>query len=514
MKHSKSKKSGGGGKKHTKAPTRVSNHWHDTTEDDVAAVWAREGKERRIKLVRRTKLPNGSYKPLKHDSNSTLSTTTAALKPSTNSHLAGEGTLGEGKEFKIHRGNCKFDMTLMAKNMNDGVDRARLLEQQKACIERYAALSRKLMTDVFKLATPEWKGPRDAALAAARTKLFYELKDKHKLKKESDMLKLYQDNDKVKKRVDAEACKIFVDKAYLLPGVPRTDDDGNEREPTLRTQRKVWKFKNYDPSRDSKSQAEGPAVETVPSDLDHWLQIEAAMTNPTGQMRREFNPLDYADGKTGAEIPRPLVPVKGERFDVEGNSVVVEKRIPDPFFNPVFEGRGNRKYESLVATSLIWHLFRGPTDSNEKYGIHLIISAPISIMARVRRTREVVTIDEDYVTGFTMDDDELSDEEADNGAEEGEASDMDQDADNKADDDDDDKSEDKEDDKSEDKAGDDDADGSLSRGRKRDRDDDDDDDGGDADQQEDEAASPSKRARKEQETVISDDEDEESDVDL
>lgn len=387
--------------------------WRTIYPNDVTVAMRGQGADAKPEIIRRSKDGKGQYvHPSKDKSGKVLMTTTAAMRLSTLSLLAGAGNVGTGKEYKFHHGNCYFSIGLGVGNLGDGVDRPGLVETQRAYLARTNEIAQKLLGDLFDLKPQTWLLPIDRALDEARAELFGKFEDENgeKLENALDMPAVEEANPKAKKMVNDRGRELFIKRARRLPGAIVVEN-GVPRDPMAWVRRKVWPFANYDSTLDKMSQEQGPSVQKFPIDMAHWPAIYNEITDPKGKMRRTYQPLQYVDNSTGKALPRPDIELPFETRDPNTGKLRTEKRtVPDPFWDPCLKAPNGKLKESLVCTKLVWSLFRGPLQSGDNYGIHLKIAAPITIVLRVPRKEHIVLINETYATG--MDNDNEEEEEA------------------------------------------------------------------------------------------------------
>lgn len=384
--------------------------WRTITPDDVTVSLRGTGTDIHPEIIRRSKDAKGQYVHSSKDkSGKVLMTTTASMRLSTLSLLAGAGNVGTGKEYKMHHGNCYFSVGLGVGNLSDGIDRPGLVETQRAYLERTSAIARKVLGDLFDLAPPTWALPIERAKTEARKELFAKFfnDDGTVLENDTDLQALEDSGNKQAQRaVNERARVLFINRARRLPGAIIVEN-GIPRDPMAWVRRKVWPFANYDGTTDKGSREQGPTLQKYPIDMAHWPGLYNEITDPKGKMRRQYQPLEYVDNSTGKPLPRPTIDLKFEVRDAETAKLRTETRtVPDPFWDPCLKAPNGKLKESLVCTKLVWSLFRGPVTGGDTYGIHLRIAAPITIVARGPRKGHVVLVNEDYATGMDADDDE------------------------------------------------------------------------------------------------------------
>ena len=403
----------------TAAPSEENNIWRVIATKDVAVVQRGKDKNKTLEVIRRTKGPDGKYVNPKKDSGEVFASIDATFRLSTKSSMAGEGNLGEGKDYEIHRGNCQYNVGCAKGNLKDGKPRPGLLEAQDACMEWNYAMSRHIMGCVFDLAPEGWEGPIAKAVTAAREQLFSKFKDASGREFQNYMqLEELEGEDtpageEAHKRVMDLAREKFIDGAKSLPGAKKADRSGTVREPILWITRKVYPFEKFDPKRDAMSQEKGPVLSEYPSDLDHWMSIQEQMTDPKGRMRRKYSTIEYIDNDSKLPLLPNKVKVVEEKIDkVTGEKVRVAREINNPFFNPCLKTPSGKLAESLIACKKIWSVFRGPKGTNDNYGIHQKLASAITIVCKAKRKADNVIVEEDWATGVG-DADIDTDDEAD-----------------------------------------------------------------------------------------------------
>jgi len=379
--------------------------WTKVKKEDFAVVFRSEGKggKKRTKVIRRSKDKEGNRVPLKKDKGGLAIVTTAVMKVINKSYMAGEGNVGTGKDYDIHRGNCMYNVGLAVGDVADGPFKEGLEDEQRAFIAKIYEISCYLLGQVFELECDEWTKPRVRAFKDARRELCAELG----FKRPMELEEAEENDEELKERVHEHARKLFVAEAKGLPGAKKDGDE--ERDPVLWATKKVWGWAHYDAKTDSQSTDTGPPIDKLPSTRENWGKITEAMT----EMRRKYNYLIYQNGRGGNEIRRPSVSVSKTHVDIEtGKSSQVESKIPDPFWNPCLEGKNGKPYESLIKTTLIFQVYRGPMQSDNTYGVKVSLGSTIAIAKRKERKAQIIDMEgEGDVEGYV----ESEDEEAEHG---------------------------------------------------------------------------------------------------
>lgn len=421
----KQAKKGKFGKKGSKAAAAAppaeedlsAEYWSNITTNDVAAVKRGKGEDARIEVIRRTKGADGKYLKPSKDSGQAFKNQTATFRASPKSTLNGAGNAGlMCGENKAHHGNAKYSLGLALGNLQDGVEREGLEEEQKKCMEWMYGMGRKLMTDTFHLNMSSWKGPLDRAYNDAR-KLLWNHKDVKNsegasLKDWTELEEVEQSDEKVAELVREKACECFVANARPLPGAPKKDENGNEMKPVAYASLKTWFYPKFNNKTDRRNNDTGPSTETVPINLANWAFIVREMA----RLRREHKRVRYATANGSGQavaLPPADATLQSEQVNAQtGKREIVTSTFPDPFWNPLFDKDG-KPTESLVSLNVMWTVYRGDPSSIDKYGVRLSIASPITIACRAYRRAQVVTVKAGWATGWEIQNDDADDEDDD-----------------------------------------------------------------------------------------------------
>lgn len=409
----------------TKAPPHAETAWETTKISDVTVVLRGKAGKEKLTVIRRSKGPDGRYLSPKTDPGGMFMLDSPAMRLSSKSAIAGEGNLGiKHGDFIPHRGNCNYSCGLAIGGVRPGdtdVDK----EIQRAFIKKVYDISVRLMGDLFDLNPQKFKLPIDNAYLAARRENYknYKNADGSVLKDIGELQALEQADKAVRTEIHAAAKAIFIEKAKPLPGSSKPGDDGVVREPMVWARKKVWAFENFNAERDGMSKETGPDYGLYPSSYETWMDVHAQMTDPAGKLHRKYQSVIYADARTGKPFPRPPKKVPKKKFDPKTNKEVVEEVvIPDPFYNPCMEDDNGDPLNALVATRLLFSVFRGAPTSGDNYGVHVNIAAALSVCARTKRDPNTVIIP--TAVGFALpveemplddndDEDDVDDDEVD-----------------------------------------------------------------------------------------------------
>lgn len=401
------------GDKSKKSKPADQNDWQTVEAADYAVLVraTTKGGKKQTKAVRRSLERDGTYVSLKKQKTKSAAViATPIMRVVSVSTLSGEGDVGTGKDYDIHRGNCHFNIGLACGQVDGVTLKDGLLEEQVAWVKKVYAIGCYLLEQTFESGEEMWKRPVERAYTDARRELCSEFG----ARKPMQMIDIEEENEEARDKVKKRACELFIEGAKNIPGAPKADNNGEFDDndmPVVWATAKVWAWEDFDPARDSQSTESGPALDKLPSNKANWGRILDQMTGP---MRRKYKYLEYQDGSTMIDVPRPTIRIVRTTRDINtGAEVKHEKVVGDPFWNPVLESTKGKPLDTMVKTSLIFAVYRGPLQSDNTYGVKFYLGSKIAIAARrVRKTQMVPMANEGPVEGMTtIDEDDEEQEE-------------------------------------------------------------------------------------------------------
>ena len=388
------------GTKRKASETADETDWRAIEKEDFAVVIraSKKGGKKQTKVTRRTLDRQGKYLPLTKQKQIPAIISTPIMRVVPISTLSGEGDLGKDTGYERHRGNCTYNLGLACGQL-DGVQlKDGLADEQVAWVKKIYNMARDMLGQTFDLDAEEWKLPLQRAYTDARRELCSEFG----ARKPMQMIAIEEQNDEAREKVRARARELFIDNGNL-PGAPKEDTDGvfdEDNMPVVWATAKVWPFEKFDPARDSQSTEKGPSLDTVPSNAENLGEILSEMCGP---MRRKQKVLRFQNALTNEEIPRPTIMVNVVERDINtGVEKTVQKCVPNQFWNPALESAKGTPADSMVKTTLMFDVYRGPLSNDNTYGVKFYIGTFICIVARRPRKEQLVSMEnEGPVEGLT-----------------------------------------------------------------------------------------------------------------
>ncbi len=406
--------------------SHVPDHHHSNINPDNIVLQfdkrevAKHSTDTASKIAKKMKVcyrkTDGSIVPLKME--------IAPFVLGTTSLLNWEGTYGlkkEKKEEENARSDCYF-RAIMWPGMLEGrpVDED-LLRDQRACLFKIYQISKKVLELMFEAAP--YAQFRNASVDWARTDMKADyIKLSPELQKHERPVLSQTDYEAIERAHPALLHAMlahardnhFLEKSNQFPCRPTPEEKkaGLPSGQMFSVRQKVWNFQENKFNAETDQAKKYDPFPNTKGTLSNWGEIYRVMTDtsPAGG-RREYNPIVYVNGFTGAIMERPALTITYEGVDAEGKRGTVTKKVPNPEFNPLFEKfetkiAGDRvveekkiKINSMAACVVSFEPYTGP----KQYGCRLKTNGTLSHIDHVPWTPSIVVTQASYARDYGHD---------------------------------------------------------------------------------------------------------------